>query len=737
MKVISMRKRKNLLYFSLFVYLLFIGILISNLSPIFIGRIETSLGFENVLDDSISKMRVSTSFNNNFATLRGYGGPVWALAFSPDDSTLASGCRDGSVRLWNASDGTTLKLLQGHAYNSYSVDFSLDGSILASAGWTDENINLWNVTTGNLTQTWIDAFRGSRIEFSPTVNSLLAYPQDTVIKLRNITDGVVLQNMTGHTNMINSIAFSPNGSLLASCSRDNSVKLWDVTSGTELRSLLGHVGEVFSVAFSPDNKILASGGVDFTIRIWNVTSGALIQTLNAGDSERIFGLAFSPTDSTILASGGGLGVEGTGAIPMYHSSIEIWNLTSGEVVETLMGHSNEVTQLHFSHDGSILASASRDRSIKLWGSYPNLEVESPSDPWPISTPEEHGMNSTLLDIGVLKNNLHSFLVFRHNTLIYEEYYNATAFQYNQESKHPIFSVTKSFISALIGIAIEEGFIQSTDQFVMDFFPEYTFNNLDQRKEAITLYHLLTMTTGLPWDDDIDFVPLLQSSDPVQYVLDKAMVYEPGQVFNYNTGASHMLSRIIQKTTGRPTLEYAIENLFTPLGIERNDIVWQTDPQGCAYGGHGLYLTPRNMAKLGHLYLNNGTWDGQQIVPKDWVEASTTNHIAGLRVDSSEHPAAYGYQWWIYPGDLKEGYTGVGYNGQFVYVIPKQDIVFVTTSGSWRQPSTIASYVAQAIITQPKATTIPSTTQATPGYDFMLVFAVFTIIICIEKRLKRR
>jgi CubicO group peptidase (beta-lactamase class C family) len=244
------------------------------------------------------------------------------------------------------------------------------------------------------------------------------------------------------------------------------------------------------------------------------------------------------------------------------------------------------------------------------------------------------------------------------------------------SKHVLHSCTKSVTSALVGIAMDQGHIQSVDQPVLSFFPERTVGNLDARKEALTLEHLLTMTDGLHWvtkdiryTSSTDTTPeMMRSNDWVQFTLDRRMEAEPGTRWNYNGGASHLLSAIVQETTGMTALEFAEEHLFGPLGI--SEVAWLGGNQGRNYGGSRLQMTPHDMAKFGYLYLNEGMWDGEQIVPTAWVNASTANH-------SPTPQTYYGYQWWVMP--WAGYYSAIGARGQYITVLPELDMVVVFTS----------------------------------------------------------
>jgi CubicO group peptidase (beta-lactamase class C family) len=179
-----------------------------------------------------------------------------------------------------------------------------------------------------------------------------------------------------------------------------------------------------------------------------------------------------------------------------------------------------------------------------------------------------------------------------------------------------------------------------------------------------------MTSGLDWPEgDPIYGQMVRSPDWVRFVLDRPMVEEPGKRFDYCSGCSHVLSAIVQETSGMSTLEFARTYFFKPLGI--SNVVWQSDPKGIVNGGWGLQLAPRDMAKLGYLYLNQGVWDGWQVVPADWVRTSVEKHVGtGEELD-------YGYQWWVYPA--LNAYTARGRGGQLIFVIPNLDMVVVFTA----------------------------------------------------------
>jgi CubicO group peptidase (beta-lactamase class C family) len=302
---------------------------------------------------------------------------------------------------------------------------------------------------------------------------------------------------------------------------------------------------------------------------------------------------------------------------------------------------------------------------------PAAAVYWPTKAWRTSTPEEQGMDgqklAQMLEAAQKKSlNLHSLLVIRNGYLVSETYFKS----YQSDTKHELYSCTKSFISTLIGMAIDKGYIKGTDQRVVNFFPERTFENLDVQKQAMTLEDVLTMRSGLDWrESDPAIGAMYQSRDWVKHVLDMPMAEAPGTRFNYCSGCSHVLSAILQQTTGMNTRDFAEQYLFKPLGI--SNVGWDLDSQGIPIGGWGLQITPRDMAKLGYLYLHDGQWEGQQIVSARWVEAATQSHT------ETDGGLGYGYQWWTYPS--LGAYTALGRDGQTIFVVPASNLVIVTTA----------------------------------------------------------
>jgi CubicO group peptidase (beta-lactamase class C family) len=334
----------------------------------------------------------------------------------------------------------------------------------------------------------------------------------------------------------------------------------------------------------------------------------------------------------------------------------------------------------------------------------------PTNKWRKSTPEAQGIDSADLDqmyTTVIKNDvgIDSIHIIRNGYLVYEKYFE----YYNHSHLHHLQSVTKSITSILVGIANTTGLISNLDQPVLDIFANRSFDNMGPKKQAITIRHLLRMQMGIEWrdvslignvdkhdyellsnltanrfenlplDQSYDASRMVRSDDWVQYVLDKPMVSDPGTQHNYNSGASHLLSVILTKKTGINTVEFANKYLFTPLNI--SNYHWWNDSIGISMGAFGLWLQPIDLAKIGYLYLNNGTWNNTTIVPKEWVEISTMG---------DEVTQEYGFQWWIRP--IKNFYYARGLGGQYIIVIPDKSLVIVITSSEFSSSTSPLSFV---------------------------------------------
>ncbi|UCH96782.1 MAG: serine hydrolase [Candidatus Aminicenantes bacterium] len=333
-----------------------------------------------------------------------------------------------------------------------------------------------------------------------------------------------------------------------------------------------------------------------------------------------------------------------------------------------------------------------------------------SYPWEVSTPEEQGIHSGVLAHACNEAEkmpfLHSLLVIRNQYLIGERYFHF----YDQNDANNVFSVSKSFLSALVGIALRENYLQSLDQKMLDFFPEYITPGMDPRKFDITIRHLLTMKTG--YDNSVEdygsnWRQWINSSDWLKYAIQLPLRDNPGERFAYITPGTHILSGILAKATGMSALEFAETYLFHPLGISIMN--WERDPQGYYIGGMRMYFTARDMARFGYLYLNGGFVDNQQIIPGEWVTDSFTDSVHQNWTWAEVTEGGYGYLWWLYTINGIRTYCAVGYGGQYIILVPLLNMIVVTTSdgqvnaqAASRQGETIRQFIAHYILAPTKA-----------------------------------
>jgi CubicO group peptidase (beta-lactamase class C family) len=345
------------------------------------------------------------------------------------------------------------------------------------------------------------------------------------------------------------------------------------------------------------------------------------------------------------------------------------------------------------------------------------QVQAPAKEWPTSTPDAVGLDASMLksfdaDLASGKYGLvDSMLAIRCGKLAYERSFphdynkiygeRATVegplnhdlkgpYNYFSSEFHPYFrqsdlhtmqSISKTVTSIAIGVAIaRKEFPANLDTPILKYFDGYKVANVDDRKRRITLRHLLTMTAGLEWHEDLAYDDPKNSADVmeathdwVQYVIDQPMAAEPGTVFVYNSGVTQLLSHIFKKTTGRNIDDYAAEYVFKPLGMRYH---WKRSPTGLADTEGGLYLSSPDLAKLGYLFLKSGVWEGKQIVPADWIKDSVAPHVA-----VEEGGWKYGYQWWLVPyGKAPErlAWAAHGFGGQQLIAVPEYDLIVVFT-----------------------------------------------------------
>jgi CubicO group peptidase (beta-lactamase class C family) len=310
----------------------------------------------------------------------------------------------------------------------------------------------------------------------------------------------------------------------------------------------------------------------------------------------------------------------------------------------------------------------------------------PTAGWQESPPDAQGMDGELLaqadrQLAADHPNIESLIVVRHGHIVHERYAGETG----PDRLHNLKSATKSVLSLLIGIALQTGDLEALDDRLAYFFPEYFTSSTDSGKREISLRHLLMLRSGLEWDEwGPNTIEMMRSDNWIRYVLERPLAHEPGTVFTYSTGDTQLLVGALQKASGLPALEFANLYLFQPLGITQ--YTWPTDPQGYNVGGADLSLSPRDMAKIGYLVLNQGQWDGQSLVRPAWIEDATRQHSTVVPPDAGSYPPLYyGYLWWLRPQAGHASAIAVGLGGQFIYVVPALDLVVVMTGRLERIP----------------------------------------------------
>jgi CubicO group peptidase (beta-lactamase class C family) len=325
------------------------------------------------------------------------------------------------------------------------------------------------------------------------------------------------------------------------------------------------------------------------------------------------------------------------------------------------------------------------------------------DGWTATMPKDAGFDPELLCpldklIGQFSGaNIHGVVVVRHGKLVMERYYKGADYsigvggpdivQFGPTVKHDLRSISKSVTSLLIGIARGEGKFPDLDSPMIDNLPAKYADLRTADNARITIRDLLTMSSGLDWDENRPYtdpanseIAMERSLDPYRYVLQRPVAFEPGTIYNYNSGGTELLGMLLTHSVGRPIAEYARDKLFGPLGI--TDFEWAkswfaSEPEAAA----GVRLRPRDMAKLGQLLLSDGQWNGRQVIPKGWVAESVKPRINGQGI------YFYGYQWWLGRTFLRDLHwtAGVGLGGQRLFVQPDLDLVVAVTAGHYTSP----------------------------------------------------
>jgi CubicO group peptidase (beta-lactamase class C family) len=344
----------------------------------------------------------------------------------------------------------------------------------------------------------------------------------------------------------------------------------------------------------------------------------------------------------------------------------------------------------------------------------------PTAGWRTAAPEQQGMDPRVLDdldtqVPEQYPQVRSLLVVRHGYLVYERYWQG----FDAADGQQLHSITKSIVSALVGIALGERHLTGLDQTVGELLADHLPKGADPRLRRVTVRQLLTMTGGLPGDDPTTGGDarrsrrLFQSRDWLGHILGRPLADQPGTTWAYSNASSHLLSAIVADATGQPTLAFARARLFNPLGINSDNaleplgghrttpadvkayghaaVAWPRDPQGYHMGFGEAKLPARDLAKLGYLYLHGGRWNGTQVVPAGYVRAST---------QPSSHPGrdvGYGYQWWTTRVALHASFVASGAFGQRLQVVPDLDLVVVITSDAQQQRGDAEYLVGQTIV----------------------------------------
>ncbi len=349
------------------------------------------------------------------------------------------------------------------------------------------------------------------------------------------------------------------------------------------------------------------------------------------------------------------------------------------------------------------------------GLYNYREPVQTNDGWQTATMSEAGLNTTpVIDLMEYllereEHHVNGIVIIKDGNLVFEEYFSGYDFDFENQTPgtnefvytytdfdrntlHYQASVTKSVTSVLLGIAIDKGFISGVDEKLFSFFPEFS-DLINEEKNEISLYHALTMTSGYPWDDSTypisdsrnDENQLYVHSNPLRFVLERDLSASPGTSFQYNSGTTVLLGEIIKRRSDMSLSEFAENYLFTPLGISTYHLSHCMNANTIAFAGGGLYLRPRDMAKIGSLFLQEGMWNNEQIISSGWINESTNSLISLSGINSAANMAiGYGYQWWIaaFTAGSLNGYYAAGWGGQFIIVLPEQNMVVVITQDDY-------------------------------------------------------
>ena len=489
---------------------------------------------------------------------------------------------------------------------------------------------------------------------------------------------------------------------------------WEISPGPRggIRfsvSRLTHPGVAPSQA--PDSmwfwEASATGSGPQTI-LWEPTAGSFwVVVMNADGSENVdmhMRLGAKIPILRIIGGGllaGGFIILGIGGFIVYYGVFRPWR------ERTRVSRALTTTQMIVIIAIVVVAISGIYYFTQRARGYSYRVPEQTNDGWETASLANVGMDEApIVEMmnGLSRQNedhIHSIVIIKDGMLVFEEYFsgedldlteglNFSHKDFDSDTLHCQASASKSVTSILLGIAIDQGLVSGVEEKMFSFYPEHS-DLEDTGKGEITLQHMLSMSSGIPWDESYAYTDprnnlnqQFYSEDPIRYLLEQPVVAPPGTTFMYNSGTTNVLGDIVRISSGQTLMEFADQHLFTPLGITSYDWVGFPLIPHIAVTSSTLYLRPRDMAKIGQLYLQGGEWNGDRIISQEWIVESTSETI---RIPPSENPIpglinGYGYQWWrgtFSNGDI-ETYFAAGWGGQFIYVLPELDMVITLTGG---------------------------------------------------------
>ncbi|MCA0985679.1 serine hydrolase domain-containing protein [Guptibacillus algicola] len=340
-----------------------------------------------------------------------------------------------------------------------------------------------------------------------------------------------------------------------------------------------------------------------------------------------------------------------------------------------------------------------DESGVVREAVPEILSYWPTEAWQTTTPESVGMSSTLLRnmfLHIEEENIpmEGMLIIKDGYIVSEKY----GGDFDEETPHPIYSVTKSITSALVGVAVQQGAIESVESKALSYLTSENITNLDQWKRNLTIQDFLTMKSGLDFPEQTEkgfyqsdtWKEFMEGTDPASFIMSRPLSEDPGR-WNYSTGDARVVSKILQEATGTKLSEYAEQNLFSHLGI--SNVEWPTDRSGTSFGGTGVKMKPRDIAKIGYLYLEEGKWEEKQVLPEGWVQKSIQPYG---NTNGNFDGGHYGYFFWLKSINGYETYRGMGLYGQYLVVVPELDLIVVQTSSGMDVDPLLEEYVIPSI-----------------------------------------